>query len=212
MKIKNMFCNNCQNKTDHILLFSKELLGSEELAEDVYLNWSDTYKLYECNGCHEVQLEKIYWFSEWDGVETRYFPPRVYRKTPKWINDIPEKQKTLLKEVYIALAADCISLVLMGSRTLIDLFITDKIGDVGTFIEKLNRLEKNGFVSAVQKRFLSSALNAGNAVIHRGYKPTNEIVNQVLDIIEHLLISYSLEKKEKKIKKATPQRRKTKKP
>jgi len=202
------FCNNCQNKTDHTKLFKKENGGSEPYDDEYSISWSDTYILFECNGCHEIHLEKIFWFSEWDDVEKTNFPPRISRKTPKWINSVPKNQKELLEEIYLALAADCKQLAVMGARTLIDLFILDKIGDVGTFNDKMNQLKDKGFISLEQKDYLTAALDTGHAVIHRGFKPSDDIVNKVLDIIENLLINYSLKKIGKELKIITPKRKK----
>jgi hypothetical protein len=159
-------------------------------------------------------LEKIFWFSEWDKSEIKIFPPRISRKTPKWIDSVPKIQKELLEEIYIALAADCKQLAVMGARTLIDLFILDKIGDIGNFTVKMAELQKKGFISKEQNEYLAAALDTGHAVVHRGFKPSDDIVNKVLDIIENLLINYSLKKIGKELKGITPRRKKilTKKP
>lgn len=206
--IEKRFCNNCQNKTDHTKLLKKVIDGSKPHDDEYSIHWSDTFILFECNGCHEIHLEKIFWFSEWDDVETTNFPPRISRKTPKWINSVPKNQKELLEEIYIALAANCKQLAVMGARTLIDLFILDKIGDVGTFREKMNQLQNRGFISLEQKDYLTVALDTGHAVAHRGFQPSDDIVNKVLDIIENLLINYSLKEIGKELKEITPQRKK----
>jgi hypothetical protein len=211
--VKTVFCNNCQNKTDHSILFVKNYDGSECINEEdpfeqrYYIRWSDTYSMLECNGCHEVHLEKTYYFSEADGVELQVYPPRIARKTPKWITSVPDNQAKLLREIYKALAADCPQLVTMGTRTLIDLFIVDKIGDIGTFDTKMRELESKGFISKIQNEYLSAALETGHAVIHRGFRPNDNVVGKVLDIIENLLINYSLEEVSEELKSVTPKKR-----
>ena len=47
----------------------------------------------------------------------------------------------------------------------------------------------------------------GNAVVHRGFQPSDDIVNKVLDIIENLLITYSLKEIGKELKEITPKRK-----
>jgi len=200
------FCNNCQNKNDHTKLYTKEKKGSETFDQDILIYWSETYNLFECNGCHEIQLEKVFWFSEWEEVETTIFPPRISRKTPKWISSVPKNQKELLEEIYMAIAANCKQLAVMGARTLIDLFILDKIGDRGTFIEKITELQNKGFISLEQKEYLTAALDTGHAVAHRGFKPSDDIVNKILDIIENLLINYSLKVIGEELNDITPKR------
>lgn len=97
----------------------------------------------------------------------------------------------------------------MGARTLVDMAILDKVGDVGTFEQKLKALEHQGFVSRRNREILDAALDAGNASAHRGHKFKPEEVNQVMDIVENLLQAiYVLEPAARKIKTATPPRKK----
>jgi len=97
----------------------------------------------------------------------------------------------------------------MGARTLVDMAIIDKVGDVGNFGQKLEALEDHGFVSKRNCEVLSAALDAGNATAHRGHKFEARDVNQVMDIVENLLQAiYVLEKAAQKIKTATPPRKK----
>ena len=205
--IKTIFCNKCQNYTDHTEIYTKKVNdGQEKIENDYQLSCSHTYSLFECNGCHDIHLEKVVCFSEWDDVETTNYPPRIYRKTPKWINSVPETQRKLLEEIYRSLAGNCKQLAVMGARTLIDLFILDKIGDIGSYKQKLTKLQEQQFISTEQKQHLTAALDAGHAVIHRGFQPTDDIVNKVIDIIESLLINYSLNKNADELNEITPKR------
>jgi hypothetical protein len=97
----------------------------------------------------------------------------------------------------------------MGARTLVDMAILDKVGDVGTFEQKLKALEDQGFVSQRNREVLEAALDAGNAAAHRGHGFKAEEVNQVMDIVENLLQAiYVLESAAQKIKSVTPPRKK----
>lgn len=213
-KIIKTFCNNCLNKTDHIKLFSKLTRDEEPYDTEYRISWSNNYELFECCGCHEIHLINTFWFSEWNPGETviNIYPPRISRKLPKWINDIPEDQKALLREIYFALSANSKRLVVMGTRALLDLFINDKIGDIGGFDQKLNELTEKGLISENQKNILSTFLDTGHAVIHRGFYPDDEIVNQVLDIIENILANYSLDKYKNELDAIVPKRKKEKPP
>jgi hypothetical protein len=85
----------------------------------------------------------------------------------------------------------------------------DKVGDAGTFGQKLKALEDQGFISKRNREVLEAALNAGNASAHRGHKFESGEVNQLMDIVENLLQAiYVLEKAALKIKTATPPRKK----
>ncbi|MDD2624677.1 MAG: hypothetical protein PHQ02_07650 [Candidatus Riflebacteria bacterium] len=65
---------------------------------------------------------------------------------------------------------------------------------------------KKQFISSEQKQHLKAALDTGHAVIHRGFQPTDDIVNKVIDIIESLLINYSLNKNADELNEITPKR------
>jgi len=58
----------------------------------------------------------------------------------------------------------------MGARTLVDMAISDKVGDVGTFDHKLQALEDGGFISKLNRGVLDAALDAGNATAKPGEK------------------------------------------
>ena len=97
---------------------------------------------------------------------------------------------------------------MMGARTLVDMVILNKVGDVGTFAKKLKALEDQGFVGSRNREVLAAVLEAGNAVTHRGKDYQPEQVNQVMDIVENLLqAAYVLERVAKTVKDATPPRK-----
>jgi hypothetical protein len=96
---------------------------------------------------------------------------------------------------------------MMGARALIDLVMLDKVGDTGTFSEKLKALVSQGYVSTLNREFLEAALEAGHAATHRGHEPTTADVNRMMDIIENLLQAvYVLGDAAEQLKKRTPKR------
>ena len=76
---------------------------------------------------------------------------------------------------------------MMGARTLVDMVILEKVGDVGTFKDKLKALEKAGYVSSQGREVLYAALDLGSAAAHRGHAPTETEVQSVMDIVENML-------------------------
>ncbi len=146
-------------------------------------------------------------FSEWDEPDIRYFPPRVSRHLPNWASALPYDLKAVLEEVYRALDADNHRLPLMGARTLVDMVMVEKVGDVGGFGQKLKGLEKEGFVSSKNRKVLETVLDAGSAAAHRGYAANTADVDIVMDIVENLLQAvYVLHDAAEKLKKSTPPR------
>lgn len=83
--------------------------------------------------------------------------------------------RELLEEIYRSLDAGSLRLPMMGLRTLIDMMVLEKIGDVGTFKQKLRELEREGFISPQNREALYAALEMGNATAHRGHVPTESL-------------------------------------
>lgn len=98
---------------------------------------------------------------------------------------------------------------MMGARTLVDMLILEKIGDIGGFKEKLKGLEKAGFISSKGRDVLYAALDVGNAAAHRGHAATASEVEAVMDIVENMLQGvYVFPKTSKNLRETTPARRK----
>jgi hypothetical protein len=190
--------------------------GQEKHPEEppIYtLNHKDTYETLQCRGCESISLSHLHEVSldEEDGWERRTvhrYPPPVSRPAPKWAFTLPDKQRELLNEIYASLHADGPRLALMGARALVDMVLTDKVEDVGTFKEKLKRLQDQGFVGKRNREILGAALDAGHAATHRGHRPDEKQLGDVMDIVENLLQTvYVLEVAAAKLKKTTPPRK-----
>lgn len=134
-------------------------------------------------------------------------PPPVSRHPPDWQYDLPPKIRAVLYEVYRSLDADNRSLPMMGARALVDMLIVEKVGDIGSFKQKLDTLAVSGFIGTTQVDVLDAALDAGSAAAHRGHTPSESEVNAVMDIVENLLNAvYVLPNIAKSLKKTTPAR------
>lgn len=198
-------CNYCNRDTKHRVLSKRITSGSDD---DKGFNWRDTYEMLECCGCESVEMRWTNEFSEDPEPTVTYYPPPVARQTPKWIWGLPTEVKSLMDEIYSALHANSRRLALMGARTVVDMLLMDKVGDLGTFSEKLAQLEGHGFVGRKNREFLGAALDAGNAAAHRGYQPKKEHLDHVMDIVENLLQAvYILEEAADELKKSTPARK-----
>jgi hypothetical protein len=202
-------CNKCNHNTKHAVVAERIQKGSEDVADgDYFVSWQDTYTMFECCGCGSVTLRRRSWFSEWDDVDIEFYPPSIGRPLPRWHDELPSELTSLMKEVYAALQANSKRLALMGARALVDVFMNDKVGDIGGFEQKSAELEKQGLLSKAHRRVLDAALETGHAVIHRGFNPKRETVDQVMDIVENLLHTYVLDEAAEDLKRATPTRKK----
>lgn len=207
-KLQKVHCNECRRKTDHRLLKTAQGdSGSESYDEEYDIWWETTFDLLQCCGCRDIVLRRTYVFSEYDHAEVRYFPPRVSRHSPKWAQELPYELKSVLDEVYRSLDADNRRLPMMGARTLLDMVMNEKVGDLGGFATGLKELERQGFVSSKNREVLEAALDAGSAAAHRGHAAKLEEVNIVMDIVENMLQAvYVLHDAAEKLKKSTPPR------
>jgi hypothetical protein len=139
--------------------------------------------------------------------EPNYYPPPVRRQRPSWHVELPQEIFQILSEVYAALASDSRRLALMGLRTVLDIYIVDKIGDAGGFKEKLKQLREKGEISEHGAELLDAAIEAGSAAIHRGFKPEQKHLETVLEIVENLLRQSALKPSAKKVMDAVPKRK-----
>ena len=213
-------CNTCNSETRHNICFKKSL--GKEVVDSGGLGiqwkwevWFEViYEVLECCGCQSLTLRRSVECSEWDGERKfEFYPPRTVRILPAWHSKIPDTSeylkniKELLEEVYLSLNSNTLRLALMGCRTLIDLFMLEKIGDQGGFDQKLKKLVDGGYLGKDQQKFLQVALDAGHAAAHRAYKPKLEVVNHVLDVIENLIQLYVLEETSHSVSSEIPPRR-----
>jgi hypothetical protein len=212
--VERVHCNSCHHETKHEVVAERVQKGSEEWGEpeDPYhVSWQNRYTMLECLGCESIVLRKVSWFSEAEGEDTTYFPPRISRRMPTWSNELPPDQRRLMKEVYTALQADSATLATMGARCLVDMVMNKEVGDIGGFTQKMTEMKKRGIISERNAKILEAALNAGHAAAHRGHRPETDEVGQVMDIVENLLQTQILKIVAGKLKSSTPRRRKAKK-
>jgi len=201
--VERIHCNNCRNRTEHR---RRKTVQDSGQTDEVYW-WSTTNEMLECCGCRAVILRRTFEFSEDNEPTVRYFPPFVSRHPPSWQYDLPREVRVVLDEVYRSLDADTRRLPMMGARTLVDILKVEKVGDVGSFKQKLDALAAAGFIGTVQVEILDAALDAGGAAAHRGHIPSFDEVNAVMAIVENLLKAvYVLPDMAKRLKKSTPAR------
>jgi hypothetical protein len=213
-KIERVHCNKCLQETRHSVLHQiSHNIDCESYKIDlgVYdeIMSTITSTLLQCCGCEFVTLRQQDYFSEWENIPPpKFYPPSISRPLPKWHEDLPEEIQSLFKEVYIAFHADSRRLALMGVRTLIDLFMNEKIGDIGNFDDKLKKLVEEGYLAKNDRDMLKTNIDAGSAAAHRGYNPSAEILSHTIDVAEHLWNSTRIHQLTEAVKASTPPRSK----
>lgn len=216
LKIVLAHCNKCGHETKHDVVIERRHCASEVLdpQQGIEVNWSTTYSMLECRGCEEVSLRRTEWCSEDDPMDQRtgtYFPPRVSRRKPAWVDRLamPDEYEGLLDEIYVALHADSRRLAAMGARALIDAYITRRVGDQGTFTKGLKKLVEKSFISETHRVIVAAAVDAGSASAHRGHCPSANDINVVIDIVENLIHNELLADPAAALRQTTPPRPRT---
>jgi len=213
-------CWYCQKETNHKVLLDEFEMISEELiwhTEDGGENrsaWAPIGSLWlvsKCLGCDKITFKHIYRASPIRTFDqTFYFPKKIVREFPRWTVRLPHKYSRVFYEIYLSIQEGLNILSLSGIRILLDLFIVSKIGDVGSFSQKLDKMVLEGIITSSKAKVLGAAIEAANASAHRGYVPEKETIFQILDIVENLLQSEVVDRPIDKIRKETPSRSKRK--
>jgi hypothetical protein len=189
-------CNSCMRDTEHDVVWEDKTLVDIPDGSGLVTK----VRAIRCRGCRECAIrgEEIYFDGipdEWaDAPEptiTFYSPPRLWHRPPDWIQSLEESDpdlKGLLDEIYSAANDSQIRLLSMGVRAALDhLMIRILGGDVGGFEASLDALVAKQHLTSKQKDNLAIVIDAGSASAHRGYKPTQDLLEQMLAVMERLI-------------------------
>ena len=208
-------CNSCLKETNHVLVAEKKVVWEDE---DDGSDGELRYEIVSCCGCDSVGFRRVttdcfHLNKQGDPREKiEYFPSAISRRKPEWLSGSfwveHGEIESLLNEIYVAIHEDLRVLAATGIRTVIDMVITEKVGDLGNFPSKLSAIEKSGFISPSNREFLEVTIDAGSASAHRGFKPSQKDLNLLLDITENLISSiYILPGEVKALSQKVPPRR-----
>jgi hypothetical protein len=126
---------------------------------------------------------------------------------PQWYANLPAKIHEMLLEVRYALKKQLSALPSMGLRSVIDMVCNDQVGDIGSFAEKLHKLEEKRLITPKKREIIENTLEVGHASIHRGHFPTDKNLQVVMDIVDHLLEElYVLDKTSESLRASVPKR------
>lgn len=204
------YCNRCNHPTHHDVLHRQETYDQEiDHSNGTHEEWTYTHTMLQCRGCEDVSMRIDHWHSGYGEDEPELYPPRISRKSPAWLWKLPSDWWSLLREIYGALHADSRRLAMMGARTVIDLYLTEAVGNTGSFENRLDLLVSSGKLATDDKATLKAALEAGNATAHRGHIPNYSDLNSVMDIVEHLLHGFVIKQSTEDLQNNTPPRPKS---
>ena len=147
--------------------------------------------MFQCRGCKECTiLERVRQLFDDDVIE-RYEPPRLWRRAPDWLRSLQDGDpdlKELLDEVYSATNDKQVRLLSMGVRSALDYVMNKILGaDLGTFSAKLDEMVKRGHIASKQRDNLETVIDAGSAATHRGFKPAQDLLDEMLTVMESVI-------------------------
>lgn len=133
---------------------------------------------------------------------------RLAPALPDWLTKLPGTAQVLMREVHAAMDAELYALSAMGIRAVVDVISVDLLaGDAGSFNAKLDGLAKAGHLLPSQHNVLNAVVDAGNAAAHRGFVPTRDAAQAMLDALEVVLkTAYVLPGAAQALQAMTPKR------
>jgi hypothetical protein len=202
-------CNRCGHPTKHLVVAVRHFeawFGEEEGEEALSPDLEYRYAMLECGGCQSISL-RVDEILDGTLFSTNFYPPRVAREKQAWSRNLPIQLQSLIAEIYASLADDSRKLSVMGARAILDIVMTQEVGRLGTFQNRLKALEAKGFIGKANREILRAAFEARSAAAQSAYAPTSDIVNEIMDIIENLLQAvYIFPESLKQLKRSTPRR------
>lgn len=199
-----MLCANCSGKTRHKVLQSVDIKGegyylNEVLSREIKLYDSEIkYQIVQCQGCDSISFRKWNFLpgnevSPIDGstlcIESvELYPPRfIGRNRIKQDEFLPENVAKIYNETYTAICNNQPILASIGIRALVEAVCKDKEAFGNNLEAKIDSLVTMGILTQSKSETLHSMRILGNVSVHEVKPPSEEILNTVMDIVEHLL-------------------------
>lgn len=177
-------CIECKQSTDHMVLW-------ELVENDDRFGLRTVYSVHECCGCHMRSYWKILFDNKEKILQEEHYPSERMRVLPQYPKNILDKFpvdfRRVMVEVYSNLSMNSLRLCTMGARAMLDMLMTDMVGDQGVFKEKFDRMVAEDHITKKQRIILETALDLGHAAAHRGFCPSIEDLHAVLDMIESII-------------------------
>lgn len=192
------YCHECRGDRNHEILQSQNRQTSFlEDASNETITFGEISELLKCKGCGFVSMRKAQWMSEMgpdDHPVWRYFPSQHSKPLPKWLKDLQDRGNLPLVlrcfiECYEAFSANAVWIACIGTRSVLEQVMIEKIGDNQSFASNLKAFKEAGHISASDETRLKILVEAGHASIHRSFDPKEDEVAAILDVLSNLLES-----------------------
>jgi Domain of unknown function (DUF4145) len=198
-----IICRICQRETGHWPLASGRVKDSEKRLQ----NEESSYQLFavlQCRDCKsttyclDTRVHPGHMMGDSYVQQRDYFPPVPVRIRPEWFCRLQDGYQSILAEVYQAIDNSLFFLASTGTRTAVDQLIVDKIGDAGSFEDKILKLVASKIIDDAEGKILIALIDAGSASAHRSNRPDLEKMNHMMEILEAIFYKLLIEPEKKK--------------
>src|ERR1700739_4194487 len=192
-KSKKSYCDNCQNETNHAILYNKNVSSGDE-----DYHYAIKYMTVQCMGCESVSFRKEFhdyeatYPDEYDNwvhdITVTLFPqPLKNHKSFREQYLLPIQIRTVYNETLEALKSNCFLLAGVGFRAVVEAVCIDKAITGRNLETKITNLSRNRFITDKEADRLHAVRFMGNDSVHEMAVPKEKALYVVLEIIDHLL-------------------------
>jgi hypothetical protein len=199
-------CNNCNEETNHIVLFKKEIRHNKENtgSSDEKEWWCIT----KCAGCNNLKFVLRTFFYEPEENKLIFFDmsypdePEVYNFISyEELGELPAMISKLYQEVKDAFDSESAVLAGIGLRTLVEAICKQQNITGDNLKEKIVSLHSKGQISTTELPILDKLRDIGNISAHEIKAFPIDKLSYALEIVNHVIRSiYILPKINKKLK------------
>jgi Domain of unknown function (DUF4145) len=191
-------CRDCKHSTNHLVLASTDLTGSDDLGEGHVIDWYSCYQILQCQGCDSISFRKASHTSE-DYIQVGYeeyeldvfeeiFPnPKEGRLPLKDVDMLPTDVERIYSETLKAINFDQPVLSGIGIRALIETISKERKANGRDLMQKIDDLVAQGVLTKDGAEIFHKLRVLGNTAAHEVKPHPRDQLNLALDVVEHLL-------------------------
>ena len=173
-------CRECLRPTKHNLLHSVDMVSVE---------WNEKYQIIQCMGCESISFCRISFQNNQSNnkEEIDLYPSRIRGRQKLKIESLPPTIAEIYEEIHLALSNKLLVLATIGIRTLIEAVCDEKNSAARSLRDKINSLVDMKLLTQKNASNLNKLRSFGNMAAHEVKTPSEQILHNSMDIIEHLL-------------------------
>jgi Domain of unknown function (DUF4145) len=191
-------CRDCKHSTNHLVLASTDLTGSDDLGEGHVIDWNSHYQILQCQGCDSISFRKASHTSEdyiqvgpdeyeLDVLEEIFPNPKEGRLPLKDVDMLPTDVERIYSETLKAINSNQPVLSGIGIRALIETIAKERKASGKDLMAKIDDLVTQGVLTKDGAEIFHKLRILGNTAAHEVKPHSRDQLNLALDVVEHLL-------------------------